>query len=206
VAATHRRAELSRAVHLQQARLTHDPFGLRPADLDGADLLDGPQLGKMARSQVAELGAALSATEDDPGNPGRDRALACYDAAALLAAERKDRLDLLGTIVLASEGRTALSDRDPLPWPACQVHPLHGPALRRPPLRRPPRGRPRRAPRKLAAMCAGCRKCPAPERERRALLVDGVPYYRTEGFWARVGFGALDPELPARVVEYLGVE
>jgi hypothetical protein len=39
-----------------------------------------------------------------------------------------------------------------------------------------------------------------------ALLADGVPYYRTEGFWARVGFGALDPDLPARVLEYLGVE
>ena len=44
------------------------------------------------------------------------------------------------------------------------------------------------------------------ERDRRALLVAGVPYYRTPGFWASVGFGALDQGLPARVLEYLHVE
>lgn len=196
-----RRAGLSRAVHLQRARLTHDPFGLSHADLDGTDRLDGSWLRKMARSQVAELGAALSATQDEPDNPGRYRALACYDAAALLAGERTDQLDLIGAIVLAREGRAALSDRDPHPLPVCQVHPLHGPAFRR-----PPRGRPPRAQRRLAAVCAGCRSYPAWELDRRALLADGVPYYRTEGFWARVGFGAFDPELPARVLEYLGVE
>jgi hypothetical protein len=43
------------------------------------------------------------------------------------------------------------------------------------------------------------------ERDRRALLVAGIPYYRTEGFWAGVGFGALDPELPTRVLEYMHV-
>jgi hypothetical protein len=121
-------------------------------------------------------------------------------AAALLAAERTDQLDLIGAIVLAHEGRAALSDRDPLPLPACQVHPLHGPALRRPPRGRLPRaslGRPSRLLRKPAALCAGCRGCSAYERDQRALLADGVPYYRTEGFWARVGFGALDPDLPA---------
>jgi hypothetical protein len=44
------------------------------------------------------------------------------------------------------------------------------------------------------------------ERDKRALLVADIPYYRTTGFWASVGFGALDPELPARVLEYMGVE
>jgi hypothetical protein len=116
------------------------------------------------------------------------------------AGEREDQLDLLGAVVLAREGRAALAGRDPLPRPACQVNPLHGPALRR-----PPRGRPPKAPRKLVALCAGCRGCPAGDRDQRALLTDGVPYYRTEGFWARTGFGALDPDLPARVLEYLGV-
>ena len=194
-------AGLSRAVHLQQARLTHDPFGLSPADLAGTDHLDGSWLRKMARSQVAELGAALSAPQDDPDNPGRYRALACYDAAALLAAERTGQLDLIGAIVLAREGRTALADRDPLPLPVCQVHPLHGPAYRL-----PPRGRPPRARRRLAAVCAGCRTCPAWAADRWALLTDGVPIYRTDGFWAQVGFGAFDPQLPTRVLEYLGVE
>ena len=45
-----------------------------------------------------------------------------------------------------------------------------------------------------------------PQRDQRALLEDGVPYYRTTGFWAQVGFRALDADLPARVLEYLGVE
>jgi hypothetical protein len=36
--------------------------------------------------------------------------------------------------------------------------------------------------------------------------VAGIPYYQTPGFWANVGFGALDPELPTRVLEYMRVE
>jgi hypothetical protein len=55
-------------------------------------------------------------------------------------------------------------------------------------------------------VCAGCADCSGRERDQRALLADGVPYYRSSGFWAHVGFGALDPDLPARVLEYLGVE
>ena len=195
------RIAVIRDVYLQRARMTRDPFELGPASREGLDRLDGSWLRKAARSEIADLAAALSATEADPDNPGRDRALACYDAAALLAAERDDRLDLLGAMVLAREGQTALADRDPHPLPACQVHPLHGPALRRP--RRGQRGRP---PRKLLAVCAGCKGCSLLERDKRALLAGDVPYYRTAGFWAGVGFGALDPDLPARVLEYLGVE
>ena len=194
------RITFSRTAHLQQARLTLDPFQLEPADLDGLDHLSGSWLHKSARSEIAQLVAALSATEADPDNPGRDRALACYDAAALLAGERNDRLDLLGAVVLAREGQTALARRDPLPLPACQVNPLHGPAVRRPPPRR------RLRPDKPHAVCGGCGRCSMLERDRRALLVAGVPYYRPPGFWASVGFGALDPELPARVLEYMHVE
>jgi hypothetical protein len=156
-------------------------------------------LHKVAESEIAQLVTALSATQADAGNLGRDRALACYDAAALLAGEREDPLDVLGAVVLAREGQTALADRNPLPLPACQVHPLHGPAVRRPaPKRRPQQKRPH-------AVCAGCERCSMPERDKRALLVAGVPYYRTSGFWSTVGFGALDPDLPARVLEYLHV-
>jgi hypothetical protein len=190
----------SRTARLQQARLTLDPFQLDPADLDGLDHLNGSWLHKSARSEIARLVGALSATKSDPDNPGRDRALACYDAAALLAGERNDRLDLLGAVVLAREGQAALAHRDPLPLPACQVNPLHGPAVRRLPPRR------RLRPDKPHVVCAGCGRCSMPERDRRALLVAGVPYYRTPGFWASVGFGALDPELPARVLEYMHVE
>jgi hypothetical protein len=42
-------------------------------------------------------------------------------------------------------------------------------------------------------------------RDKRALLVDGVPYYRIAGFWTSAGFGALDPDLPTRVLEYMHV-
>ena len=198
-AVTTRRIAFSRTARLQQARLTLDPFQLNPADLDGLDHLNGSWLHKAARSEIARLVAALSATHADPDNPGRDRALACYDAAALLAAERNDRLDLLGAVVLAREGQTALADRNPLPLPVCQVHPLHGPAVRRPPpRRRPPPGKPH-------TVCAGCERYSMSERHKRALRVADVPYYRTSGFWSTVGFGALDPELPARVLEYLHV-
>ena len=55
-------------------------------------------------------------------------------------------------------------------------------------------------------MCAGCERCSRPERDKRALLVAGIPYYRTPGFWATIGFGALDPELPTRVLEYMHVQ
>ena len=195
-----RRIAFSRAARLQRARLALDPFQLGPADLDGLDHLDGSWLHKVAESEIAELVAGLSAAGADPANPGRDRALACYDAAALLAAERDDRLDLLGAVVLAREGKTALAHRDPLPLPACQVHPIHGPAVSRPTPKRRPR------PRRPHAVCAGCRKCSRLERDKRALLVAGIPYYQTPGFWANVGFGALDPELPTRVLEYLRVE
>jgi hypothetical protein len=193
------RNAFNRTVRLQWARVTLNPFQLNAADLEGFDHLNGPRLHKVARSEIAQLIAVLSAARADPDNPGRDRALACYDAAALLAAERNDRLDLLGAVVLAREGQTALADRDPLPRPVCQVHPLHGPAVRRPPpRRRPPPGKPH-------TVCAGCERCSMSERHKRALRVAGVPYYRTSGFWSTVGFGALDPELPARVLEYLHV-
>lgn len=192
-----RRIAFRRTARLERARLTHHPFEPDPADPGG---LSGSQLHKMARSEITQLVVAISATQGDPDNPGRDRALACYDAAALLAAERKDPLDLLGAVVLAREGQTALAHRDPLPLPACQVHPLHGPAVRRLPSRRPPR------PSRPHSVCAGCKKCSTPERDKKALLVAGVPYYRTPGFWSAVGFGALDPELPTRVLEYMRVE
>jgi hypothetical protein len=195
------RVVLTRTIHLQQARLTRDAFELGPVDLGGPDHLSSSWLGKVARSEIADLVAALSAAQAAPDNPGRDRALACYDAAALLAAEREDRLDLLGAIVLAREGQTALADRDPLPRPVCQVHPLHGPALRRP---RP--GQRSRPPGKLPATCAGCKGCSIAERDQRALRAGDVPYYRIPGFWTSVGFGALDADLPARVLEYLSVE
>jgi hypothetical protein len=192
---------ITRTGPLPRARLAHGTIELPAAGLEDAYRLDGSRLRRVARSEVEELAAALAAAQGDPGNPGRDRALACYDAAALLVAERKDRLDLLGALVLAGEGQTALADRDPLPRPACQVHPLHGSALRR-----ARRGQPSPQARKLRAVCAGCAGCSGPERDQRALLEDGVPYYRTTGFWAQVGFGALDADLPARVLEYLGVE
>jgi hypothetical protein len=199
-AVTARRVVFGRTARLERARLTLDPFALHQADLDGLDDFDHAWLHKVARSEIAQLGAALAAAHGDPDNPGRDRALACYDAAALLAAEREDRLDLLGAIVLAREGQTALAQRDPLPLPVCQVHPLHGVADRRLAKRRRFRlGKPR-------VMCASCGGCGTLERDKRALLVAGVPYYRTTGFWASVGFGALDPELPTRVLEYMGVE
>lgn len=184
-----------------RAWLAPGPIGLPVAEPEDAHSLDGGRLPRAARAEVEELAAALAAAQDDSGNPGRDRALACYDAAALLVAERSDRPDLLGALVLAREGRTALADRDPLPRPACQVNPLHGPAVRR-----SRRGQRSRQARKLRVVCAGCAGCSSHERDQRAWLEDGVPYYRTTGFWAQVGFGARDPELPARVLEYLGVE
>lgn len=193
------RIAFSRTARLQWARVTLNPFQLNAVGLDGLDPLHGPRLHKVARSEVTQLVAALSATQGDPDNPGRDRALACYDAAALLAAERNDRLDLLGAVVLAREGQAALAHRDPLPLPACQVHPLHGPAVRRPPPRRQPR------PSTPHTLCSDCERCSMRERQKRALRVAGVPYYRAPGFWSTVGFGALDPDLPARVLEYLHV-
>jgi hypothetical protein len=192
---------ITRIFPLPQARLAYSPIGPPAAEPEDAHGLDGGRLRRAARSEVEELAEALAAAQGDRGNPGRDRALACYDAAALLVAERKDRLDLLGALVLAREGQSALADRDPLPRPACQVHPLHGAAFRR-----SRRGQRSPQARKLRAVCAGCAGCSGPERDQRALLEDGVPYYRTTGFWAQVGFGALDAELPARVLEYLGVE
>jgi hypothetical protein len=193
------RITVSRTARLQWARITLNPFQINAVGFDGLDLLNGSRLHKVARSEVAQLIAALSATQADPDNPGRDRAPACYDAAALLAAERNDRLDLLGAVVLAREGQTALADRNPLPLPVCQVHPLHGPALRRPPPRRRPR------PSVPHTVCAECESCSMLERHKRALRVAGVPYYRISGFWSTVGFGALVPELPARVLEYMHV-
>jgi hypothetical protein len=192
---------ITRTAPVPQARLAPGPIGLPAAGFEDAHRLDGGRLRRAARSEADGLAAALAAAEGDPGNPGRDRALACYDAAALLVAERKDRLDLLGALVLAREGQTALADRDPLPRPPCQVNPLHGSALRR-----SRRGQGSQRARKLRAVCAGCAGCSGPERDQRAWLEDGVPYYRTTGFWTQVGFGALDAELPARVLEYLGVE
>ena len=195
-----RQVAFSLTARLQQVRLTLNPFRLNPADSDVPDQLDGSWLHKAARSEIAQLIAALSETQADQDNPGRDRALACYDAAALLAAEREDPLDLIGAVVLAREGQAALAHRSPLPLPACQVNPLHGPAVSRPTPKRRPR------PRRPHTVCAGCKKCSRPERDKRALLVAGIPYYQTPGFWSTTGFGALDPELPTRVLEYMHVE
>lgn len=93
-----RRIAFSRTVRLDRAGRTLDLFELSTADVDDLDDFDGSWLHKVAQSEIAHLAAALSATRDDPDNPGRDRALACYDAAALLSAEREDHLDLLGAI------------------------------------------------------------------------------------------------------------
>ncbi|SNS69789.1 hypothetical protein SAMN05443665_10089 [Actinomadura meyerae] len=155
--------------------------------------------------ELDRLRDALATAEDD--DPGREYAVSAYDVAQILhddAAEDPDRaLDLAGAIVLARQGRAALTRRMAAAPPPCFVNPLHGPSAQRRKVQLGG-GATRRRP-----VCTACgAKNPSALRDR-TLKVPGPngprPHHTVPGVWKDTGFGA-DGNLIPRIQEYLGVE
>ncbi|GAA3924638.1 hypothetical protein GCM10023085_02500 [Actinomadura viridis] len=148
----------------------------------------------LADEELKELARVL-----DPDRPATMRA---YDAARLLRDEvgprpaRRDAdaaLDLVGVVVLARQGRAALTEDRPAP--PCYANPLHGPAGRKR----------RRFPGKGSLrVCDGCVAVPLKARTLR--VPDGRAHYDVPGRWQRGGFGSRRPDIPSDVLESLGVD
>ncbi|GAA3760556.1 hypothetical protein HDA32_004853 [Spinactinospora alkalitolerans] len=163
-----------------------------------------PSRGHLVRTLNTEL-QALSEEIAEAGeeHPHRRRAVNAFDAAGILAREHRDQLDLVGAIVLARDGRQALSrERGRRTRPACMVNPLHGSA--------PDTGRKTDVPGMgRVRVCADCARLPAETLRRRILLVghEGrrVAHHETARFWITVEYGEHTRDLPERVMEELGV-
>jgi hypothetical protein len=152
---------------------------------------------RWVRSHAEKEMEALS-SELDPDRPGMLRA---YDAARILHDDVESRsvknddaafLDLVGVLVLARQGRAARDRTRPVP--TCFVNPLHGDA-----------GRSRRKIRDQGRQPV-CDGCATGDVDGRYLCVpDGRRHYTVPGRWQRGAFGARRPDLPADVLESLGV-
>lgn len=159
---------------------------------------------RLRRMAAAELARLARSVNGDADNPGRDRAMADYDAAALLHKEKTDVGSLFGVVVLALDARDALRERTDTPKPRCLLNPLHGPGLER--VRFRPHG--------LSAgawpLCADCHAAKTRGRslDPRTLKLDlgdrKSPYYLASGLWEQVR--GRQHTLPERTLEYLGVE
>lgn len=153
---------------------------------------------RLRRIAYAELVRLARALGDAAGNPGYERAMADYDAAKLLHDEKSDPGSRFGVVALALDGKDALRTETADPPARCMVNPLHGTAehgvrVSLPGLR--PRKRP---------LCAACAR--SADRRPLTLRIDGErrPYYQAPGLWEWLQ--GRDRDLPARVLEYLGVE
>lgn len=167
------------------------------------------RLRKEAAKEVEALRGALVTAE---AARGRDYAVSAYDAAQILYDEAKEdeerAADLVGAIVLARQGQTALALNVPVPPAPCGVNPLHGDSMTRSRLSRLNHSvLPKPCP--LCAVCAGVE-----EREGladRHLLViphpgGGRPHTDVRGVWRDTAWGANGKNFPSRVMRYLGVE
>jgi hypothetical protein len=153
--------------------------------------------------QLRALSGALESAGD---NPGYRRAADAYDAAALLADRPQDLLDLVASIVLTRDGLAAITKRTARPRPPCFLNPLHrcSSGIRQ------WRGVSFSCPHTEVPACSPCGS--ASHESGRLLLRtldfegNSRPYFHVEGYWARTGFGAFEPDLPRRVLERLKVD
>ena len=112
----------------------------------------------------------------------------------------------MASIVLARDGLMAIADRTSKPTAPCFANPLHGRSSRT-----------MRwvsvaiwCPHKVVPACHPCASTGAALDNRLLRTRDyegrSLPYFQVEGYWARTGFGAFEPDLPQRVLERLKVD
>lgn len=94
------------------------PVGRMPAAPSTGWLL------RHARGELGQLERLIGPGGDV--NPGWQRACDDYDVGQLSLTSDPEQIDLVGAIVLAREGRLALTAKTGQPPPPCLVNPLHG--------------------------------------------------------------------------------
>ncbi|MEU4828682.1 hypothetical protein AB0H37_43145 [Actinomadura sp. NPDC023710] len=149
------------------------------------------------------------------GEQGRDYAVSAYDAAQILYDDAKDdeskAADLVGAIVLARQGRIALTRDVASPPSPCLVNPLHGGSVVRRRVRKLEKKHGGALPRPCP-LCANCRDLDERQGldERRLLQIPGPdghrPHTLVPGVWRDTAWGAHGKTFLPRVMRYLGVD
>lgn len=189
-----------------RARASAATFALPDSVLDRVREAGDAELARRARGDVLALGERID--DADLGGSGAaawTAALDHYDLAGRLLPNDPtadvDPLDAVGAIVLARRGEEALAaarkGRPFEPSTPCFLNPLHGRGTRDHALEHA--GRRVRAP-----ICSACRR--DLQADRRPDILDVVVHGRPEHYfetdrepWASTGFGALEPDLVARL-------
>ena len=160
-----------------------------------------------AGDDVLALGEAIDHAELDPRRgqalPAWQAALDHYDVAQRILDRPHSPADVVGAIVLAGRGRSALASavrgRGWSPRPGCYFNPLHDGGAT--PVRWADGDARVRVP-----ACAACAAAVASGREPDDILdfvADGRPvhYFKLDlGVWSRTGYGALDADLLGRML------
>ncbi|WP_143227174.1 hypothetical protein [Actinomadura mexicana] len=149
------------------------------------------------------------------GEQGRAYAVSAYDAAQILYDDAKDdeskAIDLVGAIVLARQGRIALTRDVASPPSPCLVNPLHGGSVVRRRVGKLEKGHGGALPRPCP-LCADCRDLDHRHGldERRLLQIPGPdghrPHTLVPGVWRDTAWGAHGKTFLPRVMRYLGVD
>lgn len=181
-----------------------------PAPAEKADAPARPSerwLRRTAAEELEALGERLAAHDAEARPQVHERAASAYDAGLLLIDEREDPMDLLGAVLLARHGAALLRDGGAQVRPYCYLNPLHGRTAgsqrRRKSLDLPEDMPAHRGAGKVP-VCARCVNLPKQRTRNAVLIVGDRPYYAHPGFWNETGLP--NTNLPARVLEYLGVE
>lgn len=157
----------------------------RPAQAALCAPVDPQAVREQALEELADLSAALAAAGAPPA-----AAFDSYAAASKVLQEHCRPIDLVAALELARRGRAELRGA----WRApCFFDPRHGAGTRR------TRWRLGREDTDLPA-CRRCAGAVAKGRVPAALEDRGRPYFERDTLWARTGLGAIDGDLPARVL------
>ncbi|MFI0368732.1 hypothetical protein ACH35V_12680 [Actinomadura sp. 1N219] len=168
-----------------------------------------PSMRWLRRNAAEEVGRLRDLLATAEAERGRLFAVSAYDAAQILYDDAKDdeerAIDLVGAIVLARQGRIALTRNVALPPAPCLVNPLHGESTGR-----------AYVPKLdgdgvLPKPCPLCGACQETERRtglRRHHLMEigGRPHTAVRGVWRDTAWGADRKKFLPRVMRYLGVE
>lgn len=159
---------------------------LRPGRLGATVREPGADIAKRASDAVADLAAAIAAAAAPS-----DAAFELYSAATKAAREAQTAVDHVGALLLALDGEDAVAGR--APPRRCFFDPDHpGPTAGT-------RWRLGREESEVPA-CSRCVRALGDGRMPDTLGDRGRPYFEGDTVWARTGFGAIDDELPAKVL------
>ncbi|WP_433461599.1 hypothetical protein [Spirillospora sp. CA-128828] len=167
-------------------------------------------LRRNAAKELERLRRLLTTADAEQGRP---YAVSAYDAAQILyddaKADEEKAIDLVGAIVLARQGRIALTRDTASPPAPCLINPLHGESTVR---KRLPRLDEHDA---LPKPCPLCQTCGESEErhgltEARLLKIPGPdgrrPHTLVPGVWRDTAWGARGKNFLPRVMRYLGVD